>query len=134
MNYKIYTVGNKIEKYYSDAISEYTKRLSRYCKASYVHLKNINNLQSKLSKNEYIIEINTTGNNISSEMLSEKINYMAVKSISNITFVIGENITIHSNETLSLSSMEMALGLKATIVTEQLYRAYRILNNESYHK
>ncbi len=134
MNYKIYTIGDKVEKYYLNAINEYIKRLGRYCKISHIHFKNYNVLSTKYSKNEYVILINNKGNNISSEDLSQKINYLAINSISNISFVIGYNIDIKCDEIISISSMEMDLGLKATVIAEQLYRAYRIINNESYHK
>ncbi len=133
MNFKIYIIGDKIDKFYSEAIKEYDKRLSRYCKAQLLHVKNEEQLLKKLSDKSYKIAILTTGEQVSSEELASKINDFGISGNSYISIIIGaENVAY--DETLAISPMEMDLGLTATIIFEQLYRAYRILNNQPYHK
>jgi 23S rRNA (pseudouridine1915-N3)-methyltransferase len=133
MNYKIYIVAEKIDKFSKEAIKEYEKRLSRYCKIELVEIKDLELLPKNLLDKTYKIIISTTGQQLTSEELAIKINKFAISSKSDISLIIGaENIDY--NESLSISQMEMDIGLKATIIFEQIYRAYRILNNQPYHK
>lgn len=133
MNFKVYLVASKIDKFYMEAIKEYEKRLSRYCKIQLIQIKNQSHL-SKINQNRtYKILILSKGQQISSEELADKINSLAISGKSDIAFIIGaEKIT--QEEILSISPMEMDLGLTATILFEQIYRSYRIINNEPYHK
>ncbi|KAE9635662.1 23S rRNA (pseudouridine(1915)-N(3))-methyltransferase RlmH [Defluviitalea raffinosedens] len=133
MNYKIYVVGNKIQKFYTDGIKEYVKRLSRYCKPSLVPVKNEEDLLKKLSPKSYKILIASYGAQLSSEELASKINHLGVSGKSDIAIIIGST-KANYDECLAISPMEMDLGLTATILFEQIYRAYRIINNEPYHK
>lgn len=133
MNFKIYIIGDKIDKFYSEAIKEYKKRLSRYCKISVFSLKNEIELHKNISVKPYRIIVTTTGKSVSSEDLAGKINDFGISGISDISLIIGADIVEH-NEAISISPMEMDLGLKATIIFEQIYRSYRIINNEPYHK
>ncbi|MCM3624841.1 23S rRNA (pseudouridine(1915)-N(3))-methyltransferase RlmH [Brevibacillus borstelensis] len=133
MNIKIFIVGDKIEKFYLEGIKEYEKRLSRYCKIKLHHFKNEESLSKKLSDKHYKVFISTKGKIISSEELADKINHLGVTGKSDVSLIIGADSLPH-DEVLSISSMEMDLGLKTTIIFEQIYRAYRILNNEPYHK
>jgi 23S rRNA (pseudouridine1915-N3)-methyltransferase len=133
MNFKIYTVSNKIDKFYIEAIKEYKKRLSRYCKIELIQVKNEEQILKKISDKYYKISIGVTGQNISSEELADKINTFCISGNSDIALIIGaEKITY--DEAISISSMKMDLGLMTTVIFEQLYRAYRILNNQPYHK
>jgi 23S rRNA (pseudouridine1915-N3)-methyltransferase len=70
---------------------------------------------------------------LTSEDFAEQINTWGISGISEIVFIIGAS-DFESNSTLALTSMEMDSGLSATVVFEQIYRAYRILNNQPYHK
>ncbi|WP_019120878.1 23S rRNA (pseudouridine(1915)-N(3))-methyltransferase RlmH [Brevibacillus massiliensis] len=133
MNFKIYVIGDKIEKFYLEGIKEYEKRLSRSCKIQLHHFKNLESLSKKLSDKTYKIVISSKGNTISSEELADKINLLGVTGKSDVSLLIGADSIPH-DEVLSISPMEMDLGLKTTIIFEQIYRAYRILNNEPYHK
>lgn len=133
MNFKIYIVRKKINGFYQEAIKEYEKRLSRYCKINYSYVKNEEQLEKKLSNKTYIINISPSGKKMSSEELSQKINHWAISGISDITIII-LSAKIPSQEHLSISSMEIDPGLMATIIFEQIYRGYRILNNQAYHK
>lgn len=133
MNFKIYLVGNKIDKFYMEAIKEYEKRLSRYCKIQLIQVKNQNQLSKINQIKSYKILVSPKGQQISSEELADKINSLAISGKSDIAFIIDiENAPW--DEILSISPMEMDPGLKATILFEQIYRAYRIINNEPYHK
>lgn len=133
MNFKIYIVGEKLQNFYTDAIKEYNKRLSRYCKCNLIIVKNEDALLKKVSPKSYKIIMSSEGTQVSSEELANKINTLGVSGKSNISIIIGAN-TFPYNEYLSISSMEMDLGLTATIIFEQIYRSYRILNNQPYHK
>lgn len=133
MKISVYAVGDKIEKFYLEATKEYEKRLSRYCSIRLVHLKKINDLHKKLNPNSFIIVITTLGKSISSEELAVKLDQNASSGVSDISIVVGANPAEY-NETLTLSQMEMDFGLQTTVLVEQIYRAYRIINNHPYHK
>jgi 23S rRNA (pseudouridine1915-N3)-methyltransferase len=133
MNFKIYLIHNKIDKFYNEAIKEYEKRLGRYCKVELFQLKNEEHLLKKLSDKSYKIAISNKGQYISSEALADKINTLGISGNSDIAVIIGAG-NLPYDEILAISAMEMDLGLMTTIAFEQLYRAYRILNNEPYHK
>ncbi|WP_341875837.1 23S rRNA (pseudouridine(1915)-N(3))-methyltransferase RlmH [Defluviitalea saccharophila] len=133
MNYKIYVVGTKLQKFYDNAIKEYNKRLSRYCKCSLLFVKNKEELLKKLSPKSYKICISSCGIQLSSEELAHKINHFGVSGKSDIAIIIGTN-ELPYDECLSIGPMDMDLGLMATILFEQIYRSYRIINNQPYHK
>jgi 23S rRNA (pseudouridine1915-N3)-methyltransferase len=125
-------VSNKIDKFYIEAIKEYEKRLSRYCKIELIQVKTEEQLLKIFSDKSYKIVIEATSQHVSSEGLADKINTLGVSGISDITLIIGAD-NFPYDEVISISSMEMDLGLITTIIFEQLYRAYRILNNQHYH-
>lgn len=133
MNIKIYFLGDRISKFYKEAIKEYEKRLGRYCKIQLIGIKDQHALTKTLSPNSYKIWITTKGENISSEELAAKINMIAISGNSDMAIIIGGE-AIQFDEHLAISSMEMESGLQVTILFEQIYRAYRILNNQPYHK
>lgn len=133
MNIKIYIVGDKIEKTFLEGIKEYEKRLSRYCKVKLQHFKNEEQLLKKISDKTYKILISVMGTTVTSEELAKKINQLGITGKSDITIIIGANNLPH-DELLAISPMEMDLGIKTLIMFEQIYRSYRILNNEPYHK
>lgn len=84
-----------------------------------------------------MILISTEGANVSSEELAEKINSYGVTGISNITIILGDSLEMFKDnfdESIMISTMDMEIGLQATILFEQIYRAYRIINNQPYHK
>ncbi|WP_128104197.1 23S rRNA (pseudouridine(1915)-N(3))-methyltransferase RlmH [Paenibacillus sp. DCT19] len=133
MKISVYAVGDKMEKFYLEATKEYEKRLSRYCSIKLVQLKKIDDLQKKLNPNSFVIVITTLGKSISSEELAVKLDQNASSGVSDISIVVGANPSEY-NETLTLSQMEMDFGLQTTVLVEQIYRAYRIINNHPYHK
>lgn len=133
MNIKIFIVGEKIDKPLLEGITEYEKRLSRYCKIKLQSFKNEEQLLKKLTDKSYKILISVMGKTISSEELAKTINHLGISGKSDVTFIIGTS-NISYDESLAFSPMEMDLGIKTLIMFEQIYRSYRILNNEPYHK
>ena len=146
---KIICVGKIKEKFYRDAIEEYKKRLSKYTKIEIIELKdedkgNIlekerDSILSKIDKKDYIITLEIEGNNISSVELANKIENIFITN-SNITFIIGGAYGLHddiknlSNYKLSFSKMTFPHQLFRVILLEQIYRSFKINNNELYHK
>ncbi|ANS76486.1 50S rRNA methyltransferase [Paenibacillus yonginensis] len=133
MRFTIYTICEKVEKFYLEAIKEYEKRLSRYCTIKLIHLKREDQLEKKLSDSSYKIVVTNTKQSLSSEELAEKINDLGVSGTSDISIIIGSE-TAPYDEKLMLSQMDMDKGLQTTILIEQLYRAFRIIHNHPYHK
>lgn len=133
MKFTLYAVSEKMEKFYIEAMKEYEKRLSRYCTIKLIQLKKEDQLEKRLNDSSYKILIATTKQTLSSEELASKINDLGVSGKSDISIIIGSN-TAQYDELLALSQMEMDLGLEATILVEQLYRAFRIIHNHPYHK
>ncbi|MDG5789437.1 23S rRNA (pseudouridine(1915)-N(3))-methyltransferase RlmH [Evansella sp. AB-P1] len=134
MNIKLYIVGNKIEKFYLEGIKEYEKRLSRYCKIKLQRFKNEEALLKKITEKHHKILVSTGKESlISSEGLSKNIDSLGISGKSDAVIIMGtESIT--ADEIMNISPMEMDIGLKTMIMYEQIYRAYRILHNQPYHK
>ena len=146
---KIITVGKIKEKYFIDAIEEYKKRISKYSKLEIIELNDLNfdkektlfeegkNILSKINEKDFVITMEIEGKKIDSIELSNFID----KNISrNITFIIGgsyglsKEVKERSNYKLSFSDLTFPHQLFRIILLEQLYRSFRIINNESYHK
>lgn len=159
MNIKIITVGKLKEKYLKDAIAEYSKRLTRYCKLEVVELpdektsenaspkeeemvkdKEGKNILQKIKDNEYVIALDLKGKHITSEEFAEFISEKAVMGQPNITFVIGGSLGIaqevlaRADYKLCFSKMTFPHQLFRVMLLEQVYRAFRIINGEPYHK
>lgn len=149
---KIICLGKIKEKYFTDAIVEYQKRISRYNQIKIIELEDIGLNDKKvvlrreeekilkvIDQKDYIITLEIEGNMISSEEFSRKIEEINMQN-SNITFIIGgsfglsDNIKSLSNYKLSFSKMTFPHQLFRVILLEQIYRAYKIINNEEYHK
>ena len=149
---KIICVGKIKEKYLVDAIEEYKKRISRYTKLEIIELKDhsiddINKvlelekeqIERYIDSKDYVITMEIEGEQVSSEKFAEKIdNILSINS--NITFIIGgsygldNSIKNRANYHLSFSKMTFPHQLFRVLLLEQIYRAYKINNNESYHK
>lgn len=151
---KLLTVGTIKEKYFNEAIAEYIKRLSRFCKFEIVevpeYLPNSRctteqiieveswNLEKKLEG--YVVIFDLKGKEISSEGIAELITDCANSGNSKITFVIGGSNGI-SSKLLNKADMVIRFGkitfphqLMRVVATEQIYRAMTIINNTKYHK
>ena len=145
---KIICVGKIKEKFFIDAINEYEKRISKYTKLQIIELndeannslvKEKENILKVLNLKDYIITLEIEGNSLDSKQLSDKIN----KTLSinpNITFIIGGSLGLHddikklSNYKLSFSKLTFPHQLFRVILLEQIYRSFKIINNETYHK
>lgn len=159
MKITIISVGNIKEKYLKDAISEYTKRLSKFTKVEFLNVsdepindnasdKEINLIKIKegekiikmIPNNSYKIALNLKGVMLSSEELADKILSIFSYKNANITFIIGGSLGLGDNVLklmdyhLCFSKMTFPHQLMQVILLEQIYRAFKINNNETYHK
>ncbi len=143
---KIICLGKIKENYLNDLINDYLKRINKYHKIEIIELKDENNLvnekiniEKHLGKDDYIIALDIDGNQITSEELAKKIDETFITN-STITFIIGSSEGLHedikrkANYRLSFSKMTFPHGLFRGILLEQIYRSFKILNNEKYHK
>ena len=117
--------------FFREAIKEYEKRLLPYLSSSVMYYSTKDDLQKKLT-DSYRINIETGSDTIDSLCFARKISDFGNRGISNITYII--NSPIASNETLNLSSLDLSDGMLATLLYEQIYRAFRINDNKPYHK
>lgn len=148
---KIITVGKIKEQYLIDAIKEYTKRISKYTKIDVIEVSDVdfdinktletekNSILKYIDNKDYIVTLDIEGNQLSSIDFASKINDIFNHN-SNITFIIGGSYGLHkdikdkSNFSLSFSKMTFPHQLFRVMLLEQIFRAYKINNNETYHK
>ncbi len=149
---KIITVGSIKEKYLKEAVDEYTKRLSKYTNIEIIEVKDEGLVEpskaiyleeekilKQINDKDYIITLEIEGKELSSLAFAEKLDKITLES-SNITFVIGgsyglsQNIKDKAKLHLSFSKMTFPHQLFRVLLLEQIYRAFKINNNESYHK
>ena len=147
---KIICLGNIKEKYIQEALKDYQKRLSKYTKLEIIELKDEkdtanplkkekeDNLRHIISKDNIVI-LDINGKQLTSEEFSKFIN-KELTTNSNITFIIGssngldDEIKRLTNKKISFSLLTFPHQLFRVILLEQLYRSFKILNNEAYHK
>lgn len=159
MKITIVTVGKIKEKYLRDAIAEYTKRLSKYCKLDIVEVadektpdnasvavedgirqKEGERILKNIPDDAFVITLEIEGKMLDSVEFSKKIEQLGIQGKSHICFVIGGSIGLgaevlkRSNYALSFSKMTFPHQLMRVILLEQVYRAYRIQMKEPYHK
>lgn len=159
MKITILCVGKVKEKFYRDAIDEFSKRLSRYCKLEVIEVndektdeqaseneirlikeKEGERLLKNIKEDAYVITLCIDGKQLDSEELSEKIEKLGIQGNSHIYFVIGGSLGLadavinRADYKLSFSKMTFPHQLMRVILLEQIYRSYRIMNNEPYHK
>lgn len=149
---KIICVGKIKEKYLVSAIEEYSKRISKYTKIEIIELpdydinnkdvvleKEKENILKHINNKDYIITLEIEGSELNSEEFAKKIDKIFITN-PNITFIIGGSYGLHnqiknmSNFKLSFSKFTFPHQLFRVILLEQIYRVYKINNNESYHK
>lgn len=159
MRITILCVGKIKEKFYSDAVAEYAKRLSKYCKLEIVEVpdektpdgasalveeqikeKEGRRILEKIKEDAFVCTLEIAGKRLTSEGLAQWMEKLAISGTSHIVFVIGGSLGLHSsvlkrsNMGLSFSDMTFPHQLMRVILTEQIYRAFRIINKEPYHK
>lgn len=155
----IVCVGKIKEKFYRDAVEEYKKRLGRYCKMQIVEVadektpdnasdtvedairdKEGERILKYIKEDAYVITLEIAGKMLTSEEMAEKIDKLGVQGTSHIIFIIGGSIGLgreilkRSDYALSFSKMTFPHQLMRVILLEQIYRSYRIINHEPYHK
>lgn len=141
----IICVGKIKENYLTEMISDYYKRVNKYHKVNIIELKdsNINEegdlILKHISSRDYVVTLEIEGVNLDSVSLSRSIDKWLAQ-YANITFIIGgsngidERVKKLSNYRLSLGNNTFPHGLFRAILLEQIYRSFKILNNETYHK
>lgn len=159
MNITILTVGKLKERYWTDAVKEYSKRLGGYCNLNIVELKESllrNNpsaadeevaknregeeILAKIKKSDFVITLEINGKSLSSTDLAEKIEVLGINGKSSIIFVIGgslglsKEVSLRSDFKLSFSAMTFPHQMMRVILLEQIYRSFKIIKNEVYHK
>ncbi|MFI3329856.1 MAG: 23S rRNA (pseudouridine(1915)-N(3))-methyltransferase RlmH [bacterium] len=154
MELDIVTFGQVKEKYMVELINDYKKRISKFAKINFIELKDeplrdsVNRvlelegakLEEVLKNAKYVVVLDIDGKNITSEQLASKLDEIFTYNSNKITFVIGgsygilQSLKDKCNFKLSFSKMTFPHQFMKGILLEQIYRSFKILNNESYHK
>ena len=159
MKITVLCVGKVKEKFFTDAIKEYSKRLSRYCKLEIVEVadektpdgaselvvsqikeKEAERMEKYLPDSAYVIALALEGKKLTSEKLAEKIDSLGISGTSHLVFLIGGSLGMsdrllkRADYLLSFSDMTFPHQLMRVILLEQIYRSYRIIHGEPYHK
>lgn len=159
MKITICTVGKVKEKFFRDAISEYAKRLGRYCRLEIVEVDDESTLDrasdvvceaikqkegarllAHIKEDSYVIALAIEGKKMDSVELSQKLEKLGISGSSNLVFVIGGSLGLskevldRADFKLSFSDMTFPHQLMRVILLEQIYRSFRIMKNEPYHK
>lgn len=159
MKITVLCVGKVKEKFFTDAIKEYSKRLSRYCKLEIVEVadektpdgaselvvsqikeKEAERMEKYLPDSAYVIALAIEGKKMTSEKLAEKIDFLGISGTSHLVFLIGGSLGMsdrllkRADYLLSFSDMTFPHQLMRVILLEQVYRSYRIIHGEPYHK
>ena len=143
---KVLCVGKIKEAYLNELINDYLKRISRYHKIEIIELKDdvnyqkeVTNISSKIDSKDYNIALDLKGKKLTSEDFAKNIDKLFIYN-GTITFIIGgsnglnDEIRNKCNEIISFSDLTFPHGLFRGILLEQIYRAFKIINNETYHK
>lgn len=159
MNITLLCVGTIKEKFYREAVAEYTKRLSRYAKIKIIEVDDektkenasqaeMNHIRKKegerllkyIRETDYCITLEIMGEKLDSTGLAKEIENLCIQGKSQLVFIIGgslgldEAIIRRSNYSLSFSDMTFPHQLMRVILLEQIYRSFRIIHGEPYHK
>jgi len=159
MKLTIVAVGKLKEKYLKEGINEYSKRLSRFCELQIIEVEDeqapenlsasqekqvkkreAERIMNKVKEGSVLIVLDLKGKKLSSEEFSDKLNSFFISGKSHLTFVIGgslgldEELVQKADFRLCLSDMTFPHQLARLILLEQIFRAFKILNNETYHK
>lgn len=146
---KIICIGKIKEAFFRDAIKEYVKRLSKYTKLEIIELNDENNgdilkkesesILRNINDKDYVVTLEIEGKELNSRELSKKIEETLIIN-SNIVFIIGgslgldQSVKNRSNYKLSFSKLTFPHQLFRIVLLEQIYRSFKIITNESYHK
>lgn len=159
MNITIVCVGKIKEAFYKDAVNEYAKRLSRYCKFQVIEVadektpdqtteheedlirqKEAERILKQIKEDAYVVALAIQGKKLDSIAFSEHIERLGIQGKSSLVFVIGGSLGLHTSvlkradDRISFSDMTFPHQLMRVILAEQIYRSFRIMNGEPYHK
>lgn len=159
MKITVIAVGKIKEKYYRDAVAEYAKRLARYCRLEIVEVEDEKTpdgaggaMEEQIKEKEaerilrhvkpeaYVMTLEIQGRKMDSAGFAESVEELATYGKSHIQFIIGgslglhKSVSAHADGKVSFSDMTFPHQLMRVILLEQIYRAYRIINGEPYHK
>ena len=159
MKITVLCVGKIKESFYRQAIEEYAKRLSKYCKLEIIEVadektpdkasealetqikeKEADRILEKIKEDAYVFTLEIKGKRYTSEGFADCIRKTTLQGKSHLIFIIGGSLGLHekvlkrSNQAISFSDMTFPHQLMRVILTEQIYRAFRIINVEPYHK
>ncbi len=159
MNIQIICIGKLKEKYWTDAVAEYMKRLGRYCNIEIVELKEAklpanaseadeenvkieegHSILKSIKDDTYVITLEILGKQLTSPELADKIEELSLTGRSNVAFVIGGSLGLsgevskRADYKLSFSKMTFPHQMMRVILLEQIYRGFKIIRHETYHK
>ena len=159
MNIQIICIGKLKEKYWTDAIAEYSKRLSRYCTLEIIELKEARlpdkaspadeenvkleegrSILKAIKDGTYVITLEILGKQLTSPELADKIQTLSIEGKSNVAFIIGGSLGLSAEVSkradykLSFSKMTFPHQMMRVILLEQVYRGFKIIKNEAYHE
>ena len=159
MKIKLIVVGNLKEKYWKDAQNEYLKRISKYAKVELIELKDLpikgncsdkdleqvkvnegQRILQKIKPQDFVVLLDLNGPQYTSPEMASQLDKWFVSGGSNITFVIGgslglsEEVKKRGNATITLGKITLPHQLCRIVLLEQIYRCFKINNNETYHK
>jgi len=159
MNISVICIGKLKEKYWTEAVAEYAKRLNKYCTLTINELKEERipenaspaeeaaaieaegrGILRQIKKETYVIALAVQGKALTSEELSEKIKSLGLAGKSDLAFIIGgslglsDEVLARADYRLSFSRMTFPHQMMRVILLEQIYRSFKIMRNEPYHK
>ena len=159
MNIQIICIGKLKEKYWTDAVGEYMKRLSRYASVEIVELKESRlpdkagpaeeekvkleegrEILKSIKDGTYVVTLEIQGKQLSSEELAAKIEGLGLEGKSDVAFVIGgslglsQEVSQRADFKLSFSKMTFPHQMMRVVLLEQIYRSFKIMRHEAYHK
>ena len=158
MNINIICIGKLKEKYWQDAVKEYAKRLGSYCTLQIIELKESplrgnapadelavkqaegSEILKRIREGDYCITLEIKGKPLTSEQLAEHVEHLAIDGRSTVDFVIGgslglsEEVSRRADMKLSFSAMTFPHQMMRVILLEQIYRSFKIIRHETYHK
>jgi 23S rRNA (pseudouridine1915-N3)-methyltransferase len=149
MKIRVLCVGKLKEKYWSQAVAEYAKRLSSYCDLTMEEVKESPSdspleegraLLKKIKKDDYVFTLEILGKSMSSEELAGKMDALSIGGKSSIVFIIGgseglsQEVRQRSDTAISFSAMTFPHQMMRVILMEQIYRSFKIIRGEAYHK
>lgn len=147
MNIRVLSIGKMKEAYWREASKEYEKRLSKYCSLTIIELKEGpspekegEDILKRLREDDFVIALDMKGESFNSEGLARRIEGLAIEGKSKVAIIIGgsdglsQDVLGRANLQISFSSLTFPHQMIRIFLLEQLYRAFKIIKGETYHK